>query len=115
MDGMLYGVTLSVGNYDSLLTGWNALASLRPNVSFDAGHSRYSSTARNARASIISRFHWTISDWGTTPTVPREVDVARGDKRLSVSWSAPADDGGNPVSGYVATASPGGASCITQD
>jgi surface protein len=63
MSDMFYGVTLSTTNYNALLLDWSQ-ETLQPGVSFDAGHSRYSSAAAAARASIISKFHWTITDGG---------------------------------------------------
>lgn len=52
--------------------------------------------------------------WGFTlaPDVPRSVTaVAGGATSIDVTWSAPAWDGGTAVTGYTATASPGGATC----
>ena len=33
--------------------------------------------------------------------------------RIEVAWSAPKSDGGSAVTSYIATASPGGATCTT--
>jgi surface protein len=63
---MLSGVTLSIPNYDSLLTGWNS-QSLQPNVFFDAGNSQYSPGApAAARLTMVNVDEWTITDGGQT-------------------------------------------------
>lgn len=43
----------------------------------------------------------------TTPTAPLDVTATPGNGQLSVSWSAPASDGGAAVTGYVVTTQPG--------
>ena len=49
------------------------------------------------------------------PGAPRSVvAIATGQAALQISWEAPADAGGLPITSYVATASPGGASCTYQ-
>jgi len=47
----------------------------------------------------------------TVPGAPTSVVAVAGDGEVSVSWSAPVDDGGRPVLGYAVSASPGGGSC----
>jgi hypothetical protein len=49
----------------------------------------------------------------TVPGAPTGVSASAGDGRATVSWSAPASDGSAAISGYTATASPGGAACST--
>jgi hypothetical protein len=49
----------------------------------------------------------------TPPSAPRSVSVSPGRDRVSVSWTAPAQTGGRPITGYKATARPGGRSCST--
>ncbi len=67
MGNMFSGVTLSAVNYDALLLGWSQ-HSLQSNIDFHAGGSQYSSTAGIARAYIVSRFRWTITDGGRIPS-----------------------------------------------
>lgn len=47
------------------------------------------------------------------PSPPREVTASAGSRKVSVTWSPPADTGGDglPITGYRATAIPGGQSC----
>lgn len=51
----------------------------------------------------------------TAPDAPTGVNAAAGNAAATVSWTAPADDGGSPILSYTATASPGGATCTTDD
>lgn len=45
----------------------------------------------------------------TVPGAPTGVTAARGDGQVSVSFTAPASNGGSPVTGYWVTRQPGGA------
>ncbi|MDQ1683759.1 MAG: hypothetical protein QOC82_496 [Frankiaceae bacterium] len=47
------------------------------------------------------------------PGAPTSVTGTPGDKHVDVSWTAPADNGGSPVTGYTVTTSPGGATAST--
>lgn len=49
----------------------------------------------------------------TVPDPPTEVAVVPSDGQVLVSWNAPLDTGGPDISGYTATALPGGASCTS--
>lgn len=49
------------------------------------------------------------------PDPPTAVQASPSDASVTASWSAPRDDGGRPITGYVATARPGGASCDSVD
>lgn len=45
--------------------------------------------------------------------IPTAATATAGDASAEVSWTAPAPDGGPAITGYVVTASPGGATCTT--
>jgi len=61
---MFLGVTLSTGNYDSLLIGWDAQV-LQTGVPFTGGNSTYcSDSAVAARANMIASDSWAITDGG---------------------------------------------------
>jgi len=64
MSLMFEGVTLSTANYDALLIGWNSLPSLKLNVNFHGGYSKYSPAASASRSNLISTYGWTIIDGG---------------------------------------------------
>jgi uncharacterized protein YjbI with pentapeptide repeats len=49
----------------------------------------------------------------TVPAAPTGVTGAPGDTSAVVTWTAPTNDGGSPVTGYLVTASPGGATCAS--
>lgn len=50
---------------------------------------------------------------GQVPGQPRNVRVVAGDASGAVSWQRPSGAGANSITGYTATASPGGATCTT--
>lgn len=47
----------------------------------------------------------------TVPGTPTGVQAQPGGGSVTVTWKAPATDGGSPITSYVVTAVPGGASC----
>jgi len=47
----------------------------------------------------------------TLPGAPTAANGARGDRSVTVAWTAPAGDGGAPIASYLVTAAPGGATC----
>jgi hypothetical protein len=51
------------------------------------------------------------SDIATVPSAPKSVGATPGDKAATVTWATPRNDGGSPITGYTATAEPGGAAC----
>jgi hypothetical protein len=51
----------------------------------------------------------------SVPSSPRAVRAVAGDRSVSVFWNAPSDNGGAPITGYTATAWPGGRECSTTE
>ena len=51
---------------------------------------------------------------GTAPSAPRDIRVRPRHSSLRVTWRKPLDDGGRPVTRYVATAWPGGKTCVAR-
>lgn len=51
----------------------------------------------------------------TTAQAPTGVTAAAGDTTVTVSWTAPADNGGAPITHYVVTANPGTHTTTTTD
>ncbi len=102
MTEMFSDVTLSIANYDALLTGWNA-QTLRSSVTFDGGNSLYmSADAQTARANMISSDSWTITDGGL-----RTMNEAPTNIFLS-STSIEENAGANAVVGMLSNTDIGG-------
>ena len=72
-------------------------------------------TAIGARSGVIAGVSGTgvaiCPSTATLPGAPTAANGARGDRAVTVAWTAPASDGGAPVSSYLVTAAPGGATC----
>src|SRR6185295_18385956 len=49
----------------------------------------------------------------TVPGAPTLNTATPGDTQVALSWTAPSSSGGSAITGYTATASPGGATCAT--
>ena len=49
------------------------------------------------------------------PNAPTAVSAVAGVNSASVSWTAPAEDGGSAITGYTVTSSPGGLTCLPQN
>ena len=83
MRGMFNGAQLSPENYDALLIGWSEL-DLQDGLTFDAGRSRYTGGAADARQRIINTFGWSISDGGLGSPYPENFKVT-----IAQSFQAP--------------------------
>ncbi len=53
--------------------------------------------------------------WGVViaPSAPTAASASQARSVATVAWAAPTSNGGSPITGYTATASPGGASCTS--
>ncbi|MBL8929710.1 MAG: fibronectin type III domain-containing protein, partial [Kineosporiaceae bacterium] len=71
-----------------------------------------SGTLTTAQKRVVEEY--LARKWGATitPAAPT-VTTTPGDGQATISWTAPAWDGGAAVTSYTATASPGGTSCST--
>jgi subtilisin family serine protease len=47
------------------------------------------------------------------PSEPTGLIAAAGDAHVALSWLAPASNGGSPITSYIVTATPGGATCTS--
>jgi hypothetical protein len=89
------------------------VVALNTGSSFAAPKTWIASFAIGAGGWEIGKHPRTVAVRIARPGPPRSVSAAPGDGSAVVSWVAPASDGGSPVTGYVATAVPGGESCST--
>ena len=70
MGDMFTGVTLSTANYDALLIGWSG-QTLKPNLNFHGGNSKYSCDVMDERAILTGApNNWTITDGGLLDATP---------------------------------------------
>jgi surface protein len=63
MSNMLSGSNLSTANLDGCYINWSLL-SLRSNVPFTAGTTKFTSTAQSGRDILVNTYNWTITDGG---------------------------------------------------
>ena len=68
-------------------------------------------TASNAAGDSVASAESALVTPRTIPTPPTTVVAVAGSRTATLTWAAPADNGGAEVTGYLVTASPGGRSC----
>jgi hypothetical protein len=83
----------------------------------DATCNAYDSATGPAASKVVGQFTtvpFSVSANMAAPcAIPTAVTATAGDSSADVSWTAPAANSGPAVTGYLVTASPGGATCIT--
>jgi hypothetical protein len=63
---------------------------------------------------VLEDIGWTISEPASAaPDAPTSVTAVAGNASAFVSWTAPASDGGSPVTSYTVTSAPDGVTCVT--
>ncbi len=67
----------------------------------------------HASQGLLQQIGIGLAPTSLAPSPPTRVTVVAGHGLATVSWRAPADDGGSAVTRYVAIALPGGARCAT--
>ena len=70
----------------------------------------FSVVGGQAAASAAAKVHTSVP---AAPGSPMAVSASSGNQSVTVSWSAPASNGGASITKYTATATPGGMTCTT--
>ncbi len=65
------------------------------------------------RAYVTNSLGDSVSVLAIKPSPPRSATASPGDSQINVSWLAPSFTGGQPITEYVATTSPGAGTCTT--
>lgn len=78
-----------------------------------AGAGRTVVVAWNGSDGTDNRIWESVGTLRTVPDAPTGVTATAGDAQLTASWTPPVDDGGSPITGYTATATPGGQTCTS--
>jgi len=75
MSWMFNAATLSTANYDSILLNWSKLP-LQSSVTFHGGSSTYHlGPPADARGVLTGTYSWTITDGGSIPATPTDINV----------------------------------------
>ncbi|MBS2025330.1 MAG: fibronectin type III domain-containing protein, partial [Deltaproteobacteria bacterium] len=142
LPGAPTGLTATQGNASAGLT-WTAPASASPITGYTVAWTATGASAGTASVSDGSATSFTVTGLtngatytftlsastaagagpssdasnAVTPsgpvTAPQNVTATRGDQQISVSWAAPASNGGTAITGYTLTATPGAGSPVT--
>ncbi|MBT5850244.1 MAG: S8 family serine peptidase [Acidimicrobiaceae bacterium] len=83
-----------------------AVHTVRITVITDQGAVPFAS--RNVTASVLE-------PQVVVASIPREVTTVAGRGQITVSWSAPAENGGAPITGYAVATNPGAETCRTTE
>jgi len=62
--GLLTDTTMSTENYSNTLIAWDAIATLKSDETLGMGDATYNTAGGTARASLIAKWNWVITDGG---------------------------------------------------
>ena len=84
----------------------DGLTAYKWSVATDAAGAATAVWAMDAPAQNVQAARYVVA-----PSAPRDVVGVAGDGQVALSWTPPLSDGGEAITSYTATASPGGATC----
>ena len=93
------GLTVTLGGGGSAVAAW----------AISGGKSGVTNSANTVFAEVPG---FTVTAVQTAPSVPQNFTATSGNGQVALTWTAPADDGGSPVTGYEVS-SDGGSSWVT--
>ena len=107
----VYALNAATGTLSVIDAATNTLGS--PVTGLNSPHS-IAVMPDGTRAYVANgQFSGTVSVVLLRPSAPTAVAASAADGQAGVSWNAPSFTGGQPISGYTATASPGGRTCTS--
>ena len=116
-------VTGSSGSASSYETEFVVVTSVKTvgSLELDAYPSNLASYLTQGQGAPVPTYaapnpRWTVDITGggsTVPGAPTAVSATAGNASASVSWTAPASNGGSAITNYTATSSPGGLTCTS--
>jgi hypothetical protein len=96
---------------------WSAPKTLTTSPGFDGPSLQVEAATDGTPSAVWQQFpaksviRTATADLVTVPDAPTALTATPGDGQATIAWKPPANNGGRPVTGYTATAQPGGASC----
>ena len=95
-------------------SAWKATAPTQFTLSTGNGDKTVSAFTRDAAGNVSDCDTKTVTlTVASVPDASTGVTAEAGNAQVTVSWSAPAHDGGSAITGYTATSSPGNRTCTT--
>ena len=106
-----YAATASPGGFTCATSGLSCtVTGLTNGTSYSFTVKATNAVGTGAASNALSA---TPTSAATVPGAPNLLSALRGNGLVTLSWAAPASDGGSPITSYTATSSPGGLTCTS--